>query len=65
VKLRKGDKVTLIKPLTVRGSFSVGTYPEGATLEIQQVSEGARKYLVGNEWIHYTRIENAMREVSE
>lgn len=62
MKLNKGERYELTKPLVVRTSFSIGTLPIGTEIEIQQVNKDYRQYLVENTWMHYSVVESAIQE---
>lgn len=60
MKLLKGERYTLKSNLFVRTSFSAGTIPTGETIEIQQVDQRNKKYLVDNVWFYHTEIEKVV-----
>jgi hypothetical protein len=60
MKLQKGERYNLTKPLTIRTALSIGKIPVGEEIEIQQVDQSNRKYLVDNTWIHYSVVENVI-----
>jgi hypothetical protein len=61
LKLQKGEKHILTKPLKVRTSYSIGTIPIGTEIEIQQVDKNNHQYLVDNTWIFYKTIEDVIQ----
>ena len=43
--ISKIGKYKLLKPLTTRGSFSIGTFPKDSIIEITQIDKDAHKVI--------------------
>jgi hypothetical protein len=60
MRLQKGEKHILTKPLVIRSSYSIGTIPVGTEIEIQQVNKNFNQYLVDNSWVYFKIIEDVI-----